>query len=342
MQIKQLMLAQHLQRSIAPLHILIGKEHFLIEECARTIKSCVKKKHECDEKILYIHASADWQLLVEEANSYCLFADTQLITVFYDKKSIDEAGKRIIMHYLKNPNPNCFIIIRAAEVPAKQIQSLINQDGVVLVVNYPLAEQAMKQWIIGQLNKNNLKFEAEIPQLMYQSTQGNMLACAQLVEKIALANPDNSSITIQKIMEQISDQSQHTLYELVDSCLLGQANKAIHILRQAANNKTEATLVLWMLAQEVRLLVQLAGLIKQNNDFKSASTQLKIWPQRGGLYQAASKRLQDSNLEQLLHLCTLIDEHIKTNSNTQRVWNALEQLALCLCIGTSKERLCAV
>jgi DNA polymerase-3 subunit delta len=118
---------------------------------------------------------------------------------------------------------------------------------------------------------------------------------------------------------------------LIEACLTGQADKAIHILRQAANNKTEVTLVLWMLTQEIRILLQLS--FRQNTDFKTAYNQLKIWPQRINLYQASIRRLNNPTLEQLLHYCKSIDEQIKSNLNTQ-VWNALEKLTLSLCIGT--------
>lgn len=339
MQIKQPMLAQHLRRKINPIHILIGAESFLIEESMSLIKSTIKKDQECDEKTLYIQSTTDWSQLIEEAYSYSLFADTLILTVFYDKKTIDAAAKKTLTQYLEALNTRCFIIIRAPEVPAKQLLWLSQHDAVLLVVSYNLTPEAMKQWIVTQFKKNTLNFESSIPDLIYQYTQGNMLACAQLIEKIALVNPAHTLITPQKTLEQVSDQSQHTLFELVDNCLLGYADKAIHILRQAAQNKTESTLVLWMLTQEVRLILQLSYSILQKVDFKSACSQLKIWPQRTNLYHSAIKRVDRQFLEQLLHFCNSIDEQIKTNLNAQ-VWNSLEQLALALCLGKSKDSLC--
>ena len=74
--------------------------------------------------------------------------------------------------------------------------------------------------------------------LIYQYTQGNMLACAQVIDKIALSHPPNSQINIEQVQEQLSNQCEHSPFELIDACLLGQADKSIQILRQAANNKT--------------------------------------------------------------------------------------------------------
>ena len=332
MQIKQQMLAQQLQKKIAPLYVLTGQEHYLLEEGLNTIKSVIKKTYDCDEKILTINAAEDWSVVSEEANSYSLFSDVVLLNIIYDKKTMDATGKKILTKYLGAINSRCYIIIRAPNLPSKQLQWLYNLEQVVVVIAYPLNAEAMKQWMVNQFKKNTLNCEPQIPDLIYQYTQGNMLACAQVIEKIALSNVPDSKINSQQALEHLSDQSAHSLYELTDACLLGQADKAIHILRQAAENKTEATLVLWMLTQEVRLLLQLSFGLEQNIDFKTICGQLKIWPQRTNLYQTGVKRLNTSVLEQLLHYCKFIDEQIKSNLNTQ-VWNALEKLSLSLCRG---------
>ena len=332
MQIKQQMLAQQMQKKIAPLYVLIGQEQYLIEESLNTIKSGLKKFHDYDEKLISIQSTEDWETLIDEANSYSLFSDTVLLNIFYDKKSIDVAGKKILATYLKAINSRCFIIIRAPNIPAKQLQWLSNDGQVVVVVAYSLNSEAMKHWIANQLKMNSLNFEQQIPDLIHQYTQGNMLACAQVIEKIALSNDSNSQINSQRALEHLSDQCDHSLFELVDACLQGQSDKAIHILRLAANNKSEVTLILWMLTQEVRVLLQLSYSMHKKMDFKTACSHLKIWPQRINLYQLSIKRFNNTVLMQLHHYCKSIDEQIKSNLNTQ-VWNALEQLSLSLCLG---------
>lgn len=332
MQIKQQMLAQQIQKKIAPLYVLIGQDSYLLEDSVNTIKAAIKKSHDCDEKIISIQSPDDWNTVIEEANSYSLFSDTVLLTIFFDKKSIDAAGKKILNEYLTSVNSRCFIIISAPNVPAKQLQWLSSHEQVVISVAYPLNPAAMKSWIAVQLRNHTLNFEPQIPDLIHQYTQGNMLACAQVIEKISLSHGPNSKITMQQAREHLSDQCEHDLFELIDSCLLGQGDKAIQILRHAANNKTEPTLVLWMLTQETRLMMQLSLLLQTGTDVKNACSQLKIWPQRMSLYQASCRRLNQELLRQLHHYCYTTDERIKSNMN-MHVWNSLESIALSLCSG---------
>ncbi|MDR3441406.1 MAG: DNA polymerase III subunit delta [Legionella sp.] len=332
MQIKQQMLAQQVQKRIAPLYMLIGQDNYLLDDSLAIIKSAIKKTHEYDEKIISIQAADDWNQVREEANSYSLFSDTVLLNLFFDKKSIDAAGKKVLTECLSSINSRCFIIIRAPNVPAKQLQWLSSHEQAIVSVAYPLNAATMKNWIATQLRNKTLNFDPQVPDIIHQYTQGNMLACAQVIEKIALCNDPNSKINIQQAREHLSDQCDHNLFELVDACLLGQGDKAIQILRHAANNKTEATLVLWMLTQEIRTIAQLANLLQQRVDIRTASSQLKIWPQRITMYQASCNRLNQNALHQLHRYCYSIDERIKSSLNTQ-VWNSLENLALSICLG---------
>lgn len=332
MQINPRAVAQQMQRKPVPLYVLIGQDTYLLEEAFTHIKASLKSATDCEEQVLSVQAAEDWKSLVEAANSYSLFSSTTLLNVVFDKKTLDAAGKKVLTEYLNAPNPHCFIILRAPNLPAKQIAWLTNHQQVVAVVAYPLSSAEMKSWIVMQLKKHAFTFSPDIPELIHQYTQGNMLATAQCIEKISLSNAANTQITAQHVLDHASNQCEHSLYDLVDACLLGQGDKAVQILRQAANNKTEATLVLWMLTQEVRLLSQLLFLLNQKIDLKTACGQLKIWPQKASMYHMSSKRTNARTLHNLLHYCKTIDEQIKSNLNHQ-VWNAFECVALSLCLG---------
>lgn len=338
MQIKQQMLAQQVQKKIAPLYMLIGKDNYLLEESVATLKATIKNKHPYDEKIISIQSPNDWLSVQEEANSYSLFSDNVLITIFWDKKTIDALGKKILLEYLDSVNPRSFIIIKAPNLSTKQIQWLCSHEHAIVAVAYPLDSDAIKHWIALQLKKNSLQFAPQIPDLIHHYTQGNMLACAQVIEKIALSQGENHELSIQQVQEHLSDQCDHDLFELVNACLLGQMDKAIQILRHAEANKTEAVLIVWMLSQEIRIIMQLSHLLAQHINLKQASNQLKIWPQRTRLYQSCCNRLSQATLMKLHQYCYSIEERIKSNSTTP-IWNDLENIALSLCLGTNQRQI---
>ena len=334
MLIKHQALKTELNKKIRALHILFGQDYFLLNEAAEKIKSAWKNANNdsFEETILTIEHPSDWTLAATEANSYSLFANTVLLDIRYDKKSIEALGKEFISNYLKDINPRCMIILRAPQVLQKQLSWIYQHENVLAVQANPLNLQAMQYWIAERLESKGLKVEPQTSNLIQQYTQGNMLACAQVIEKLELIAEPNQILTKELVVEHLVDQCDFQLFELSDACLSERPDKVIQLLRHAANTKAEPTLVLWILAQEIRTVLQLFELTTlEAISFNSACSQLKIWAQRTSLYSKALKKLSVDLLLTLLQFCQRIDEMIKSSQNKQ-TWQSLEQLALSFCL----------
>lgn len=331
MLIKYQALKASLQKNIQAMYVLVGQDHYLLNDAAYQVKKAWRQLGESDEKVLHLSNPTDWTTLIEESNSYSLFAEHVLLDARYEKKNLDRVGQQALKQYLQHSNPRCLIILRAPNLPSKQLQWLNQCHGAVVVQIYPFTDSALQNWISQQLHHHHIRHEPQIPALIHQFTQGNMLACAQVLEKLKLLCNSNVVLTEQEVMDQLSDQCNYPLYELSDACLAANIDKALHLVRQSSRNRTEPTLILWLLTQEIRQLIQLMHETRCSGHIKTACSKLKIWPKRVGLYQKMLPRQSLSNLYQLLRLCEELDEHIKSNQNHQ-VWQKLETLVLALCI----------
>ncbi|MDP3704542.1 MAG: DNA polymerase III subunit delta [Legionellaceae bacterium] len=330
MMIKNTSLAHSLQNTIAPLYCLTGQDHFLINEATQLIKKAWRSKGECDEKIVYINSTADWALCVQEANSYSLFAPYVLLDIRYEKKTIDASGKACIQAYLDNINPKSLVLIQATQVPTKQLQWLSNHKNAMLVQAIPLTASGLQSWIAQELQRRTMNYESSVPALIHQYSQNNMLACAQVIEKLSLINTTGLTFSIELVKEHLTDQCEYPLYDLADACLAANADKVIHLLRQVSQNRGEPTFILWLLSQEIRQLIQLSQHMNQSVPWNTACNQLKIWPQRVRLYEMAIKRFTLTQLYPLLQRCQQLDVQIKSTQSTY-IWNELEHLALSIC-----------
>ena len=331
MQINDQALGAHLQRTIKSIYILAGSDPYLLNEATLSIKTAWKKQGDTDQKLIHINNTADWQDLLQEANSYSLFSEQVLLDVRFDKKTLDSKGKRVLEDYLKNINPRCLLILRFESIPVKGLQWLANNENTVLVQVLPLADAALRRWITHQLQ--GLRYAPDIPALIQQYTQNNMLACAQVIEKLAMTYDKDQEITAEALSTQLIDQCQYELYELAEACLSANVEKAIHLLRLACTNRTEPTLILWLFTQEIRQLIQLSYLQKQSISFASACSQLKIWPKKIKLYEKTLARLPLNTLHRLLAHSKVLDDKIKTSHHFP-IWDAFETLALTISLGS--------
>ena len=333
MLIKQAALAGHLAKKLSPLYVLIGPDQFLLNESAQAIKHAWRKQGESDERRVILNQAADWATLLEETGSSSLFFDTVLIDASWDKKTIDATGKAALKHYLETINPGCLVLIRAPFVASKQLLWLSSIHPVTVVQMTPLTPSAMLAWITQDLKKSGLCHTSDIPALIQQYTEGNQLACAQVLEKLALVHAPGESLTPEDVSPHLTDQCDYPLYELAEACLTGHAEKAIHLTRQASENRTEVTLILWLLTQEIRLLIQLTTKLKQGEKLHNACSQLKIWPQRIRHYETTLKRLPVERLYALLRMSQQLDEGMKTGKN-KHIWQGVEQLVIGLSSST--------
>ncbi|MFY7697487.1 MAG: DNA polymerase III subunit delta [Legionella sp.] len=332
MLIKLSALSKHLQQSLSPIYVMLGDDPYLLNESVIAIKQAWHQRCISDDKVIHITSSADWKKLIIEANHLSLFTESTLLDVRYDKKSIDATGKDVLNKYLEQINPQTIVILRAPAIAAKQTSWLCNHPNVVAVQIYSLNSAALRDWIKTQLQLHHLQVAEHIPAIIQQYSEGNMFACAQTIEKLVLTFGAGSEITDDQVLSQLSDQCHYQLFALADACISSDTQKAIHILRLARQQQIEPSLILWLLAQEIRSLIELAQNQTGTTNHKKLVSKPKIWPHRMPLYKKSLQHLSCPTLYKLLIRCKNIDCQIKTNSG-YRIWEDLEQLAIGLSTG---------
>ena len=329
MLIKYPALNQALKKQSYAIYVLLGDALFYLNAATDLIKSHWKQTAESDYKLITIGSHSDWHSLVDEANHYSLFADRTLLDVRYDKKTLDSEGKNTLLQYLSATNPRCLILLRLSAVQPKQVSWLTNHNQVLAThVSSPNAA-AMQTWITEQLHTQQIRFDPSIPQIIQQYTQGNMLACAQVIERLSLTYDSNTILSPTILLAQLQEQNEYLLYELTDACLQANMHQAIRVLHYAQQQKTEPTLILWLLTQEIRTLINLVHQHRQSNSWSAACQKLNIWSSKVRAYETSCTRLPLAYLYQLLQFAQQLDEQIKTN--THPIWESFEKLILHFC-----------
>lgn len=312
-------------------YILLGEDLFQIMKVEEAIKTHWPFADSCETTTLSITNTNDWLTLAEEVRSLSLFASHVLVAARFDKKTIDQAGKNFFTHYLEKPNPRCLVVFRAQALAVKALQTLATHEQVQVIHSSLPAAKTIKHWICAQLHSLRLSYEPEIPDLIYQYTEGNLLATAQVIEKLGLCSTAGEKLSVADLKAQLVDQSAYDLFDLAKACLTGDLLKALQLLRQAHQNKTEATLILWLFTQEIRRVLVLQDKHSPLT-FAEKAHELKLWSNQLSMYQQAANNWNNEHLTSALHFCNKLDLQIKTSQSNQ-IWQSFELLALSLCTG---------
>ena len=181
----------------------------------------------------------------------------------------------------------------------------------------------------GRLKSRGLSADSETVQLLSNYLEGNLLAAAQEIDKLALLCPDGK-VSAERVQSGIADHARFNVYTLVDVCLGGNAGKALRVLESLRSEGTEPVIVNWAFAREIRVLAQVAEGLARGKPRDQLLKVYNVWYQRTALVTAALNRCNLTRWRDLLRHIAKVDRIIK-GRETGDVWLELESICLIIC-----------
>ena len=183
------------------------------------------------------------------------------------------------------------------------------------------------------MQRVGLKPTPEAVQLLAERVEGNLLAAAQEIDKLALLH--GASIVDDKtITATVSDSARFDVYGLVDAALEGESARCLRMIDGLRAEGIEPVIVIWALARELRSLTQMAWGMAHGETTASVMNRHKVWRTRQPLVGKALRRYKLVAWQALLGKCAEIDRIVKGQA-PGNTWDELVQL----CLGLSGTRL---
>ena len=325
--IKPVALSAHLKDQCLSIYILTGPEQLLSDQAVLEIKTAWSQLGSVDETKMDLSTASDWNKLIQSASNYSIFSDRVLVDARYDKKTLDAGALKHLINYVDQKNTRSMIVFRAQNLTPKSLAVLSAHNNIAHLHFSSLSAAALTQWIQNQLKDHGIRYQSDVPLFIHQYSQHNLHACAQIIEKLSMTHDMKIQLTCDQVMPHLIDQSEFSIYELADHCLGGDLSGALHVLQRLREVRAQPTLILWLLTQEIRQLIELKHKLI-NTPMHLACRQQKIWPQRAALYDKSLARLSAKKLSNLLQDAQHLDEQIKS-STSQYIWQTLEQWIMC-------------
>ena len=334
----------HLTKALAPVYLISGDETLIVQESSDAIRQEAKKNGFSERELFHAEAQFDWSQLLSAGNSLSLFSEKKILELRIANGKPGDKGSKAICAYLDKPSPdNCLIIITpkldSGATRSKWVKT-IEKAGCWIPV-WPLSDSQFHRWLGERIKKAGLSADNRSIELLASRTEGNLLAAHQEIEKLTLIATD-TTLTTEIIAGAVADSARFDIFGMIDKILFGDARGAVKSLQGLRMEGTDATVVLWGLAREIRSLLAITVGIAQGQSFPWAAKQAGVWEKRQPLVQQALKRTNHAELERLLRQANGIDKSIKGLMNTNP-WDELIDLTLNLagnaCLSTSNRKL---
>lgn len=328
MQINVDQLARQLQRGLTPIYFVYGEELLLVEECCQAIRTTAQAASYLDHQIMTVESGFDWNGFFASTQSLSLFAERRLIELRLPSGKPGEIGAKILTEIAERASTDIVLLVSCGKLDkatreAKWAKAL--ESAGVAVALYPLEAQHWPAWIRRRMESKGLKPGPGVVELLTHRMEGNLLACAQEIDKFSLRF-GAGAVSLDDIEGNLSDNARYNVFALTDACLRGEAVSVERILNSLRGEGVEPILVLWALAREARELAQMAAQLKAGQPLPQVLETRRVWAKRKPLVSGALKRLSFEATQDLLLGAARADRILK-GRGAGDVWQELQCLA---------------
>lgn len=329
MKLKPEHIPAHLQRHLASVYLVCGDEPLQVAEVCDAIRLRARETGCSERLVLNVESGFDWSALLQARDALSLFAERRLIELRLPTGKPGESGAKTLGAYAASPPSGDVLLVISGKIDKEAQRSkwftIMERAGVVVQV-WPVSVAQLPAWIERRMRTKGLKPSPEAVALLAERVEGNLLACAQEIEKLLLLHGpgevDGNAVTA-----AVSDSARYSAYDLVDRALAGESTAVTRVLRGLQDEGEQPLLVLWVLTREIRALTHMAADLRGGTAIEQLLAKNRIWESRKILVRDALKRCQPQSLRQLLRQAGRADRVIK-GINAGNVWDELLQLAL--------------
>ena len=331
MRLRQHELAGHLAGRLLPIYLLSGDEPLQLSEAADAVRQAARERGHTVREMLEADKGFDWGRLGAEADALSLFAERRLIELRMPGGKPGTQGGAAIAEYARRPPEDAILLVIMPKFDRDQGRAAwvraIETTGAVVQI-WAVEADRLPAWVAQRMRRRGLEPGPGVAELLAGRVEGNLLACAQEIEKLLLIHGPGA-ITAEQLAEAVADSARFDVYALADSALQGNAGRCLRIVRGLRAEGTPEPIVLWALAREVRVAAAVAAAFEGVGNPDQVMSAHGVWDKRRSLVLQAARRQGARAWREVLCACARCDRAIK-GQDAADPWLLLEDIALAM------------
>ena len=331
MNIKPEQLQNHLANQPTSLYFAFGAEILLVEQSLTTIKNNAKERGFNERFRFDIDGNFAWDTIFNLISSPSLFADKRVIECRLTTGKIGVKGSKALSELTDNLPEDIMLIISSGKLDLALQKSkwfkALDKKGVI-IQHWEVQSDQLVGWIVKHMSQLGLSSSNEIANAIAYCTEGNLLATMQEIQKLQIAYPDGN-INLDEYLSQIDQQSQYTVFGMIDAALKGDTEKVNKIFSSLVDDSTPPVILISSLYREIKSLVTMSIELKTNQTIDTILNNHRVWQKRKPLISIALKKHSYQQLQKLLLALGRIDRSVKGMDNLN-VYDELQSVVITL------------
>ncbi len=313
MPIKPEQIPAQVKRGLAQAYLLAGEEPLLLEEAADAIRAKARAEGYSEREVLHVETGFDWHRLHASGENLSLFASRRILELRLGDKSPGVDGSQALVAWLQQAPADTLLIAHVGKLDKRGRESAwfttFERTGVA-VYAWPVTAAELPRWIESRLRDAGLSASPDALQLLTARTEGNLMACAQEIEKLKLLCVDGQ-VGVERILEATADSARFEAFDLVDKILKGQSIAVLQVLTRLREEGVDVIPIVAALAYTLRQLYQASRQLSAGQPIERALSAARVWGPRQAPFKLALRRLSQDKLLEFIQESSWVDQVAK-------------------------------
>ncbi|MHB8448724.1 MAG: DNA polymerase III subunit delta [Rudaea sp.] len=316
---------KHLAGSeLKPVYLIAGEEQLLVLEAADTLRARARELGYTEREILDADQYFDWDALARAGASMSLFASRRLIDLRLPTGKTGKEGGTAIVEFCSNPPPDTVLLITSLQWSKKDNEGaawvgVVEKAGQYVPV-WPMRPDDFSAWLAQRMASRGLHPDGAAIAALTELVEGNSLAAAQEIDKLALLHGD-APLDAQTLESLVADSARYDVFKLVDAALGGDAARALRILAGLRAEGDAIPALMGIILYQLQMLARLAAAPNLAGAFRSE----RLWESREKFLRKVLGRAGTGHWEDCLVQAARVDRLSKGRGDGD-AWIELERL----------------
>ncbi|MEO8746818.1 MAG: DNA polymerase III subunit delta [Rhodanobacter sp.] len=293
--------------ALAPVYLLAGVP-LLVIEAADGLRARARELGYDEREVLDVGQHFDWDDLARAAAGMSLFATRRLLDLRLPAGRPGVEGAKAITAFCADPPADVTLLVTALEWSRKHDGAWsrkLDAVGVMVVFNPPQGGD-WPAWIGARLASRGLSATREAIALLAERAEGNLLAAAQEIDKLAMLH-GAGRLDVSEMEALVADSARFDVFKLTDAALAGEAARALRILAVLRAEGDELLALMGWLVNQLQLALRLAIA----PDLDSQMRAEHVFAARENLFRQALRRAPSEHWLRCLRRAGRIDRMVK-------------------------------
>lgn len=321
------LVAQLGQGPLRPVYLIAGPETLRVLEAADAVRVRAREQGYAEREVFEPEGrDIDWSALEATLRAPSLFAARRVIEIRLPTTKPGKDGAKVITEFCEAPPDDILLLVTGGEWSRQHGGKWSEAVGRVgqIAVAWGIKPHEMPDWIERRLRSRGVSADREAVQRLAERVEGNLLAAAQEIDKLALL-AEGATLDSARMEDLVADAARFDVFRLVDAALSGQATQAVRMLAGLRAEGEAVPALMGMVVMELQRAAALARVQARGGNLAAEFRAQRVWDSKQAVYTRALQRHPAPRWELFLAAAGRIDRIAKGRAPGD-AWQALERL----------------